>query len=115
MSIEPTSEQLQVMAEKARYYSDAHLAEMLGVCTALVPFYREHYRILKGKKVYVKPPDTDLDDLVVEMKSLIRLCEMTNNVIIRQTAKERLRILSEIPMENEWSLEALITANGQKA
>lgn len=107
MSIEPTSEQLKILRD-GKYYSDERLGEKLGVATETVPLYREYYRLLKGKKVYIKPPDSDLNDVMVEMKALVKVCEVTDNPIIRKTAKERLRILSQIPIDNEWSLEALM-------
>lgn len=108
MSVEPTSDQLQIIREKGKYYSDANLGKLLGVATEIVPFYREHYRLMKGKKVHVKAPDSDFDNTIAEMRALIRICEVTDNQFIRKAAKKRLMELSQIPLYNPWSMENLI-------
>lgn len=46
----------------------------------------------------------DDDGLVSEMRALIHFCEVTDNKELREIVKQRLKILSDIPVENEWSM-----------
>lgn len=46
----------------------------------------------------------DTVGLVIEMKALVRFCEVTDNLALRERAKQRLIFLSEIPIENEYAM-----------
>lgn len=60
-----------------------------------------------GNNTEVDPIQPDCEDLVEEMKVIIRLAENTECRGIRIACKNKLKQLSQIPLHNEWSIETI--------
>lgn len=63
--------------------------------------------IKKDRELMSLPSIEYEQSVLMEMKALINLCELTDNKAIRSRAKVKLMQLSEIPKDNIYSLDKL--------
>lgn len=92
------------IVDNYRYLTTKQIAAHLNRTTLAIQQWREKHGL------YIQSYNNQTETLtkVSIMQSLIRLCETTNNPIIKQAAKTKLMELSEIPPHNPWGIDTVI-------
>lgn len=84
-----------------RFMTSAEIAKAIGRTKMSVDTFKYNNGISKNKARSQRIES----EVVAEIKALIKLAELTDNRVIRQCCKVKLKELSNIPKENFFSLE----------